>query len=367
MIKIRKIPSYGWTAGLLLMLNTQVQAFYPAQQEIATRHLHTDNFYSINTIRLLDIPNPEFYHFGEPVGGSLTFVFGTLGTIAEMSQVGEDSQEYDSFDFAGLLKDKLSAHFTSLEYDFASMEIERSGEFELLESYQSVESATADAFIDIVPIEVGYKSHQFGALATPTIAPHIGVVVRVVSASAREVIYADTIWYGARVDGIVVTIDIDAPESHYFENREALMSNKVEAFSNLIDGIDAIASSIAFRFSKAPYVDLQLSDGDSVLKQYISQVGLSGVYRNQSKHPLFRNKNRKIYLRHEGKNITGSLDGKRDHFWGVLKGDEILFEFYPPGSGGGKGKWKIYSATDFVGSWTSKEWSIIKTDEQTDY
>ena len=236
----------------------------PKQSVIATRYIELGSLVSIKSIALLEVPNPAYYNFGDNTGSG-AFFFGILGGLAEGSAVGGDSKEYGNFNFAKIIQETLKKHLQGEDYEVIQVAVNRKNKFGLVEDYNSVKIKGVDALLDIAPVEIGYKQNDLAGVFSSESGPIITVVVRLISAATREVLYADTIRYGWKPTTYLTDLDIESPSSAQFKNNNDLKANKERAIQFLIWGIEEISMHIAGSLSKNPSIPVPELDSDDDL------------------------------------------------------------------------------------------------------
>lgn len=222
-------------------------AAMPDQSMIRAHTMDPDSLASIRTIAVLDIPNPRHYWLGEGAGTG-TLLLGPLGMAAELSNVGANADLYDDFSFADIAQRRLASRLESHGYRVINRDVTRTEQHSLLDDYRALDVEGVDAFLDVVPVAVGFKGSQAFTLALPDLGAHVTVVARLVSAESKNVLYAETISYGyGKLAGATW---IDPPPDQDFENAGELKANMDEALVQLTAGIDTVAEAIADRLGK---------------------------------------------------------------------------------------------------------------------
>jgi len=231
----------------------------PKQSVIATRYVELGSLVSIKSIALLEVPNPSYYNFGDNTES-------IVGGLAEESAVGGDSKEYGIFDFAKITQETLKKLLQDEDYEIIQIAVNRKNKFGLVENYNSVKIKGVDALLDIAPVEIGYKQNDSAGVFSSESGPIISVVVRLISAETREVLYADTIRYGWKSTTYLTDLDIESPPEAQFKNNNDLKTNKGRAIEQLIRGIEAVSMHIAGNLSKNPSIlDPELDSDDKLL------------------------------------------------------------------------------------------------------
>jgi len=222
-------------------------AFGLGQKPIPTKFLTIDKLNSIHSIALLEVPDPAYYYFGEGSGGA-SFMFGIIGTIGEGLATGKDSHEYGDFSFAKNIQHSLRQYLQENNFKVIQTAVNRGEKVALVKDYDSLDIKGVDAYLDVVPLDVGYKQSDLGGVYYEDIGPILSVVVRLISADTKEVLYADTISYGWAPATIFYYVDFESPIEHQFVNLDSLRKNKEKAFDHLKEGIEKVAFEIARNF-----------------------------------------------------------------------------------------------------------------------
>ncbi len=404
---------------ILVVVLPPVYAASPEQSAIPTRYIANGSLDSINSIALLEVPNPAYYNFGETQDTG-AFFFGIAGILAEQAAAGGDSKENGIFDFAKIIQEKLNQHLQDENYEIIRIGVNRKNKFGMIEDYNNFKIKGVDAFLDIAPVEVGYKqSEKLGGVVSSEIGPIISVVVRLISADTKKVLYADTIRYGWTLASVYTDLDIASPPEYQFKNMSDLKGNKERAIEQLIQGIDAVSMHIAGKLSKEPDApldsddellfvgkaaeeiatesydlklwekSLSMANGDKVKRKGIyiklrssqlasqskvlktkpndspdAAINISGLYVSQitsTNSKYFKKKYRKlvIMLKQEGNNITGSNSTYNVEIWGTLEGDTISFDMSAHLMNdfqATSGKWEVNAdGTRLKGTWMMPE------------
>jgi len=192
-------------------------------------------------------------------------MFGIIGTIGEGLATGQDSHEYGDFSFAKNIQDSLRQYLQENNFKVIQTAVNRGKKVALVKDYDSLDIKGVDAYLDVVPLEVGYKQSDLGGIFYEVIGPILSVVVRLVSARTKEVLYADTISYGWAKATTTRGVDIESPPEHQFTNKADLKANKERAIEQLIQGIERVSLEIARNFTTYDWYSAKLaslSDND---------------------------------------------------------------------------------------------------------
>ena len=170
---------------------------------------------SVKTIALLKIPDPSLH--------------------GRDTALGENPGEYEEFSFSKTAQDILIQQLEEYGFEVIEFPVIRENKFHLISNYASLDIEVADAYLDVVPIDIEYNLH----------GPHVSAVVRLVMADTTEVIYASSVQYGQGMEKSVSGIRIESQEDHSYESNEALIKDKEVAIERLVQGVEAVSSRIA--------------------------------------------------------------------------------------------------------------------------
>lgn len=237
----------------LILLSTAIAlsscAGIPEQKFVTQTTFKQDNLQQVKSIALLDVPNPPHYYLGGGVGPA-TFFLGALGAAAELSAVGKDTKEYADFDFAAISQRGLKKYLELKGYHVTSVSVNRDNPHALLGDYSLLNVTGVDAFLDLAPVEVGFKRKTWAGPFAREVGPHVSVVVRLVSADSKEILYEESVQYGYDKNPFAAGTRIDAPTEHRFKNTDAMKSEKESAIDQLEQGINAISHVISEKLSQ---------------------------------------------------------------------------------------------------------------------
>jgi hypothetical protein len=225
--------------------------------------IRSKDLVSVKTIVLLKIPEPPNY--GRDIG------FATENAEYEGLSFGNTAQTY--------LKQYLNKYgFEVIECSPIRVEGPR-----LMIDYAYLGIKGADAYLDVVPIEVEYKFRW------EKTGPHVSTAFRLVSADSNEEIYAGSILYGWK-DGMARSggINIESPEEHEYESSEDLKANKKEAVEWLEQGIEAISLRIGKSIVEGKFEGMAAKELDT--KSYDENLWAKAlkIYRTTYRSTLFR-------------------------------------------------------------------------------
>ena len=199
-----------------LLLGLPASKGYEPETTIKSNHL-----VSIHTIAILEIPEPVNYGYADFLARKNT--------------------GYEQFSFANTTQAVLKKYLKEYDFEITEYSPNRERKRRLVYDYIALEIKEADAYLDIVPIKVGY----FGSINGKR-EPLVSVAFRLVLADSNERIYAGSLQYGWEDPGAPASISkIESPNNRIYESIEALRANKQEAAEWLLQGIEAVSSSIA--------------------------------------------------------------------------------------------------------------------------
>jgi hypothetical protein len=292
------------------------------QKPIPYRGLTLNSLDSIHTIALLEVPDPAYYYFGEGTGGA-TFMFGIIGSIGEKLATGQDSHEYGDFSFAKNIQDSLRRYLQANNFKVIEIAVNRGKKVALVKDYDSVKIKGVDAYLDVVPLKVGYKQSDLGGVNYEDIGPILSVVVRLVSARTKEVLYADTISYGWAKAATTRVVDIESPPDHQFTNKADLKENKERAIEQLIQGIQRVSLEIAGNFSTYDwYMEERDSLSDNDLPDLALVIDSEVLFLGQAAAEI-TSKTYDEGLWEKALNLAGGDEQKRDGIYIKLRSDQL--------------------------------------------
>lgn len=189
----------------------------------------------IKSIALLNIPNPHCY---------LPYYLDAEPTI-----VGKDTRKYEGFNFSVITQQHLIELLEAKGYHVILFSVNRDNPHKLLDDYSHLNIPDVDAFLDLAPVKVGFNMSPW-THESLVYGPYVSLVVRLVSADSKKILYAESVQYGYGKNYFIEGSKIDAPLDDNFEDTDPLISQNEKAVEQLVRGIDAISRSIADRFSR---------------------------------------------------------------------------------------------------------------------
>jgi hypothetical protein len=376
---------------MVMDLADRVYLSYPASRGAiqgfeSETAIKSNDLVSIQTIAILEIPEPPNY--GRDTG------------------YAPENAEYGGLSFGNTAQAFLKNYLEENGFEVIEYSPNRENGHRLIDDYTSLDIKGADAYLDVVPIEVEYR------FLWEKTGPHVSTAFRLVSADSNEEIYAGSIQYGWKhLRTPAAGVKIESPEDHEYESSEVLKANKKEAVEWLVQGIEAVSLSIgkniidgklisiaANEIDTATYdqnlwkealfeaecietkgraiyieerakqlfsedlsstsslnknnqlVPVKPTSTDSIIGTYISEITTnSNQVFNRKKHRQL-----KINFEQVGNCIFGTNGSAILKITGVRKGDNISFFTWPSDISIDKikGKWKINSdGTRLTGKW----------------
>lgn len=222
----------------------------PQQGAIKKKETEAGSLAAVKHIAVLEIPNPPFYWMGEG-DGSATAAFGVIGMMAEYNNAGSNSHLYGDFDFSTLTENRLLDGLKAQGYlaTVVNAPREPGKEVTLLKSYDVLDAGEFDAYLDLVPMAVGFRGSNALTLALPDLGPHVTVVARLVSSKSFEVLYSETISYGYQKQPFTTQIELPEGQDDY-DNVNELKANIEKATGELEAGVFTVADAIIERLAK---------------------------------------------------------------------------------------------------------------------
>jgi len=386
-----------WLSGCELVLAPAMLLSAPAPSGAKQGYesetvIKSNDLLSIRTIAILEIPEPPNY--GRDIG------FAT------------ENAEYEGLSFGNTAQTYLNQYLNKYGFDVIECSPIRVEEHRLMVDYAYLDIKGADAYLDVVPIEVEYK-FRFGKNG-----PHVSTSFRLVSAVSNEEIYTGSIQYGWKDLGVrSAGVKIESPEDHKYESSEALLANKKEATEWLVQGIEAVSLSIGKSIvegkfegmaakeldtksydenlwakalkeaegnekkQKIKYIELRtgqlysenvssvsaptICEKSITISERLSlqQAGVydfSGIYSSTLtgiNAQSILGINPVVKLTQKGKKVSGTFGTTGGHFWGEIEDGSIKFEYRTSGGGSGSGKWTVEpNSGELFGKWDSTTW-----------
>ena len=194
----------------------------------------------IRTIALLSIPNPHHY---------LPY------NLNQDPSKGSKEQKYKGLNFSSVAEKYHKDYLETEGFHVILVGVERENQYKLVDDYSRIHVPEADAFLDIVPVEVGFELRTYPPFTKwppfpSEVWPRISVVVRLVSAHSKEILYAESIQYGHNLNPLLESTRITTPPDHKLENKDALKSQNEKAVEQLEYGINAVSRVIAKKISR---------------------------------------------------------------------------------------------------------------------
>ncbi|MFC1589820.1 hypothetical protein ACFL3P_06085 [Pseudomonadota bacterium] len=192
----------------------------------------------IKSIALLNIPNPHYY---------LPYRLEVGSTI-----VGKDTIKYKGFNFSAITQQHLIEYLEANGYRVILLSVKRDRQYELLDDYSQLNIDDVDAFLDLAPVQIGFTINPWGwkGIHGSELRPHMSVVVRLVSADSKKILYAESVQYGYNKNPFFDSTMIDSPPDDSFDDADTLISQNEKAIEQLVRGIDAISHAIAERLER---------------------------------------------------------------------------------------------------------------------
>jgi len=237
---------------------------------------------SIKSIALLKIPEPQFgYFLGEGGSGPGATLAGLRGLLQGWTR--PKHPEYAGFQFTAVAERLLTEHLKAAGFNVITVPVERKKRYQVLRNYKALSVPNVDAYLDVAPLGVGYRQSLNPYSTAEEVGPYLCVVVRLVSARSKNILYADTIQYGWRKAKIEIDgTDIDAPEQHVFENTEAAGAALTEGAQGrgiawLSQGMDVAMRTIVSAFSSYPATGPSLQAGSTTSPMEVAKAAPASV------------------------------------------------------------------------------------------
>ncbi len=205
----------------------------------------------IQRIALITVQEPAAYtaqDFGNPgmmfgaIGGA---VAGSSSANAGKS-VNQIAQDAD-YRAGSQLTNELKARLNNAGYQVELITLTREKENKLLENYQSIDAAGADAVLDVVIENIGYATEH--PMLSPHWRPSSQIRVAMVKANSGEKIYSEKFMYGYHNPFISGT-DLDAPKEYHFKNKEQLFADGDKLIAGMQKSIVEVAQQVQENLKK---------------------------------------------------------------------------------------------------------------------
>ena len=206
---------------------------------------------NVQTIALIKVDEPVSYtaqDFGNPgmmfgaVGGVVAGA-STADATKTVHQVVVDAN-YDAGDhFTRLLKEKLSA----AGYQVDIVAVRREKKHKLLENYDSVNTAGADAVLDVAIQSIGYATEH--PMFSPHWRPASQVKVALIDVRTGETVYSEKFMYGYH-NPFMSGTDIEAPETYHFGSAKELFSDNEQLVSGIQHSVEAVTDQVQQNLQK---------------------------------------------------------------------------------------------------------------------
>ncbi len=237
---------FGIFVVFALVLASDAYAL-PQNRYISADVTDTDALRQVSGIALLEVPDPEAYYFGGGRPGVKTGLFGVVETEAGYVEISQHADQYSDTDFAGILQAFVAEFLRENDFQVSEHRVQRQDRFDLLPDYSSLELTGVDAYLDVVPVEIGYLYKP--AIADEGIWPVATVIARLVSAHSGQVLFARTFQYGYHARYHPQSTKLLPPKSHGYESRRDLAANRPEVRQRLVRGLELVALNIAHNIS----------------------------------------------------------------------------------------------------------------------
>lgn len=206
---------------------------------------------SIHSIALIQVEEPATYvanDFGNPgmmfgaVGGAVAGV-SSANAGKNLYQIITESGYAAGDDFTRSLKGKLSAQGYQVKVVTAGREKQQ----DLLEDYQAVDAAGADAILDVAIENIGYATEH--PMFSPFWRPASMVKVALVDRISGEKVYTEKFMYGYHNPFMSAT-NLDAPEAYHFKNKDELFASSERIVNGIKDSVEAVTDQIQQNLKK---------------------------------------------------------------------------------------------------------------------
>ena len=206
---------------------------------------------SIQKVALLTVAEPVAYvanDFGSP--GAMPGGIG--GAVAGISSAnaGKGLQpiiEESGFTAGEQTTRSMQEEPTAAGYNVTLVSVSREEPGKLLESYDGIDVAGADAFLDVAIESMAYATGH--PLLSPYWRPASVVHVALVDSRTHEKLYSEKFMYGYH-NPFMSGTDLDAPDNFHFKNRESLFADSTRLVSGMQDSVSAVSRQVAGNLSR---------------------------------------------------------------------------------------------------------------------
>lgn len=205
----------------------------------------------INTIALIQVAEPETYvanDFGNP-----GMMFGAVGgAVAGASSANAGKNLYQIISESGYaagddFTQSLQAKLSSAGYQVKVVAANRTKRTDLIEDYQAVDAAGADAILDVAIESIGYATEH--PMFSPFWRPASMVKVALVDRASGKKIYTEKFMYGYH-NPFMSGTDLDAPDTYHFKNKDSLFADSQKLIAGMEDSITTVSSNVASNLKK---------------------------------------------------------------------------------------------------------------------
>ncbi|MCR4300096.1 MAG: hypothetical protein NUV51_00630 [Sulfuricaulis sp.] len=201
----------------------------------------------IKTIAILSVSNPVKYQIMNY--GSPTVAFGAIGGAVAGAKAASATEKFNEaiktthFDFSKEMMTRLTRYLREQGYNVVAVGVKRESPLKLIEDYSKVSTAGADAILDVGIRSVGYATVN---MMDRDFWPHVQMDLRLVSAGSKSVIYSEQVLFGYHNPFMSAT-ELPADKQYYFQDFDALMTEKEKAMHGLKEGANSVARHVASR------------------------------------------------------------------------------------------------------------------------
>jgi len=300
---------------------------------------------TIQTIAILEIPEPNGYW--------------------EASFLAKENTRYGQFGFAHTTQAVLKEFLRESGFEIIEYSPNREHKGRLVYDYINLDIKGADAYLDIVPIGVGYRGRMdnHGRLVNPR--PHVLAAFRLVLADSNQRLYAGSVQYGWKAPSTPDSItSIESPGNHVYRSSEALRENKNEAAEWLLQGIEAVSLSIGNTIVNAKLAGMATTTLSDSTNQPTAHFDVSGTYH--SKISGTYQSSTEATIVQEGDKIKATFSNSDWEVEGVVVDKDTIRFSWRGSSNKGKGKLVLEPNGDLVGeyhgdSWGQGKWILTKS------
>ncbi len=193
----------------------------------------------VRSIAVLSVPNPGMttvHNFGSFGGG--------IGAAMSQSKYREpftNLLKETNFDFSKEMHQAIVKRLQQAGYRTVSVQLEREKPGKLLDDYNKVPTAGADAVLDLAT--GAYFGYANVSMVDNKFRPYILMSARLISAKTKQPLYAEEMLYGY-TNMFMKATELKAPDKYFYDAADMVIANKRNTVEGLRAGINTIADHL---------------------------------------------------------------------------------------------------------------------------